>query len=195
VFLNEPARVQVVDIEAGELRAESLAQVGLGSFRDPPELSQARPVRAAIVGGSCGPKATSASTARISSSGRDRSNTGISIGKTAGAALLEGGPLPRLCRADGLVSSRGDFPSGLVDQASVRFSHVRREPVGLVVELPSAGDDAQPGVADGAVDLPGGEAVLAVLVDGVDAEDGHGPVGAGDLDLVTRPQCAEAEKA
>jgi hypothetical protein len=40
VLLNEPARVQVVDIEAGELRAESLAQVGLGSLRDPPELSQ-----------------------------------------------------------------------------------------------------------------------------------------------------------
>ena len=66
--------------------------------------------------------------------------------------------------------------------------------VGLVVEAPSAGDDAQPGVAGGAVDLPGREVVLAVLVHGVDPEGGHGAVGAGDVDLVTGPQRAEAEE-
>jgi hypothetical protein len=33
----------------------------------------------------------------------------------------------------------------------------------------------------------GGEADLAVLIDGVDLEDGHGVIGAGDVDLVTGP--------
>jgi len=43
----------------------------------------------------------------------------------------------------------------------------------------------EPGVADGAVDLPGREVDLAILVDGVDPEGGYGAVSACDADLVT----------
>jgi len=40
VFLDEPAWVEVVEVEIGELRAEALPQVGLGSFCDSPQVAQ-----------------------------------------------------------------------------------------------------------------------------------------------------------
>jgi hypothetical protein len=73
MLLDDPARVQVVKVEVGKLRAEALAQVGLGAVCDPPQVAHGAARLSGELRQFMGPNMISASTARTSSwAGIDR---------------------------------------------------------------------------------------------------------------------------
>ena len=69
------AGIQVLDLEAGELRAQSFPQVVLCALGDPARVAGALSAWEVILGSWSGPKMTSAITVRTGSLGMDRSNT------------------------------------------------------------------------------------------------------------------------
>ena len=75
VLVYEPLGVQVFDVEAGELRAQSFPQVVLCALGDPARVAGALSAWEVILGSWSGPKMTSAITVRTGSLGMDRSNT------------------------------------------------------------------------------------------------------------------------
>jgi len=82
--VHEPPGIEVLDVEAGELGAESFAQVVPGVLGDLAQVAEGAAGLAAIVGSLSGPKMTSAITVRTSSLGRDRSNMRLALSPAGG---------------------------------------------------------------------------------------------------------------